>query len=48
LRRSGINSDEIKIDRKKILQKIKKKEIIIIENSDENSFFDIEEMGEIN
>jgi hypothetical protein len=38
--------DGIKIDRKKILQKIKGKEIIIIEDSDENQLLNIENMVE--
>jgi hypothetical protein len=42
----GINLNEIKINRKKILQKIKKKEIIIIENSDKNQFLNIEDVVE--
>jgi hypothetical protein len=44
LRRSEINLNGIEINRKKILQKIKEKEIIILENSNKNQFLNAEDI----
>jgi hypothetical protein len=43
-RRSEINLDEIEINRKKILQKIKEKKTIIIENSNKNQLLDTDDV----